>query len=184
MALPPLGNVNCPLQETEAAVLMVGHDIRGGIRSFGQTIRTLQHRDRAISIFQVNDLYVMPHTNAKTGKSSGHVVRIFDSTPPEHANYVYSVDLYILDENLYIAAFRRRRITFQEFQAGVGTHVGCGRWFCFSDMVLASFYFILKSAALHSLKLLHYIHYNVFVTSATGERRTWVLSCRTNWNGV
>lgn len=138
MALPPLGNVNGPFQQDIAAVPRVNHDIRGG----GQAIRTLQHRDRAIAIFHVNGVHIMPYLNAATRMSSGHIVRIFDSRPPPHLDFHCTVDLYILDENLYIAVFRRRRISVEQLQAGVDDSVGWSRWFVFRNMVLlTNFYF-------------------------------------------
>lgn len=47
----------------------------------------------------------MHRFNAKIEKSSGHTVCVFDSIPPPHVDFLYNIDLYILNENIYLAGF-------------------------------------------------------------------------------
>ncbi|RLN34517.1 hypothetical protein C2845_PM03G13700 [Panicum miliaceum] len=112
-----LVNYSGPLQLNEGDIPILWHDIRGRVQGLRQTWRTLQHRDRIISPFLVNNIPVTPYANATTKMTSNHVIRLWDSEAPPNLEYCYIVDLLMRDDDLYSAAFRRGKLTIEQLEA-------------------------------------------------------------------
>ncbi|KAJ1291927.1 hypothetical protein BS78_02G353700 [Paspalum vaginatum] len=136
---PNWERVSCPLQHSLQDIPVVKHDIRGSVLGFHQLMRILQLRDRQIAPFHINNVPVTPHVNPITKMSSCHIIRVWDSQPPAHIGHHYVVDLLMLYDDKYFAAFRRQKLTLEQIEAGAAETDGWGRWFKLSLMKGPSF---------------------------------------------
>lgn len=140
-AMAVLGNGSCPLQQNEGDIPILWHGIRSGVQGLRRTLRTLKQREAQISPFLINGIPVTPYKNPITMMSSNHIIRLWDSEPPGYLPYQYVVDLLVHDDDLYFEAFRRGRLTMEQFENlrnGDG-EVELGKWFALARSQVPAF---------------------------------------------